>query len=405
MKRIGFLIAALMLAVGMAVGMSVAPTVAMAEDSATLKARLDEARATRDSLYEQAGQASEALNETLHQLDVTQEGIDETNAAIQETKVDIQAKEAELAERRGEVADQVVQDYKSGGFRLLDLILSSKNIEEFVSHVYYADKVSEQQAQNIHETQELQAALEAQQQELVQEEQSLEAQKAEQQSLASQQEQQKADLDAKAQEAAAYVDGLDQDLKEALAAEEAAARAAAEAAARQAQQALQQQQQQAPAPSAPSSSGSSSGSSAGSSSGSSGSSGSGSSQPSVSVGGGGGLTSAQRSAIINAALSMVGGNYVYGAYDPGSATFDCSGFTKYCYAQAGIYLPHSSASQAGMCDIRSIGSLQPGDLVFWSGHVAIYYGDGMIIEASTPGTGIVGPHSIWGSPYGGGTPV
>lgn len=97
-----------------------------------------------------------------------------------------------------------------------------------------------------------------------------------------------------------------------------------------------------------------------------------------------------REAILAAAYSQLGVPYVYGAESPGVA-LDCSGFTQYCYSQAGIEIPHSSVAQAGMADKTSIDDLQAGDLVFWEGnasgsasgsHVAIYLGDGQIIHAN-----------------------
>ena len=97
-----------------------------------------------------------------------------------------------------------------------------------------------------------------------------------------------------------------------------------------------------------------------------------------------------RAAILAAAYSQLGVPYVYGAESPGVA-LDCSGFTQYCYSEAGIDIPHSSVAQAGMADKTSIDDLQAGDLVFWEGtaggsasgsHVAIYLGDGQIIHAN-----------------------
>ena len=89
--------------------------------------------------------------------------------------------------------------------------------------------------------------------------------------------------------------------------------------------------------------------------------------------------------IISLAIQNLGANYVYATAGPN--TFDCSGFTYYCYKEiAGIELPRSAYGQ-GYCEeyekIESIEELQPGDLVFFntvsdddlSDHTGIYLGE------------------------------
>ena len=88
------------------------------------------------------------------------------------------------------------------------------------------------------------------------------------------------------------------------------------------------------------------------------------------------------------AYRELGKPYVWGAAGPDS--FDCSGLTQYVYGKAGIYLPHYTGDQwnAGRHVDRS--QLQPGDLVFYYSdlhHMALYIGDGRVIEA--PHTGDV----------------
>lgn len=89
--------------------------------------------------------------------------------------------------------------------------------------------------------------------------------------------------------------------------------------------------------------------------------------------------------------------YVANASDP-SVGFDCSGFTKYVFGNAlGISLPHSSTAQGAMGTPISKDQAQPGDLLIWSGHVAIYTGGNMMIDAAVPGT-YISEHAIWGNP-------
>ena len=92
---------------------------------------------------------------------------------------------------------------------------------------------------------------------------------------------------------------------------------------------------------------------------------------------------------VQAALAQVGKSYVWGTSGPN--TFDCSGLTSYAYRQQGISLPRSARQQYQIGTPVSKGDLQPGDLVFYySGisHVGMYIGDGKIVHAANPRSGI-----------------
>jgi cell wall-associated NlpC family hydrolase len=91
--------------------------------------------------------------------------------------------------------------------------------------------------------------------------------------------------------------------------------------------------------------------------------------------------------VVGIAMHYLGVPYVWGGSTPRG--FDCSGFVAYVFAQIGVSLPHSSYAMFGMGTSISIGDLQPGDLVFFTGasHMGIYIGGGQFIHA--PHTGDV----------------
>lgn len=99
-------------------------------------------------------------------------------------------------------------------------------------------------------------------------------------------------------------------------------------------------------------------------------------------------TNATAQSVIDIARSWVGrGSYVWGGNDPATGV-DCSGFTRYVYAQVGVNLNRLAADQANNGTRVSADQALPGDLVVWSGHVGIYSGNGMMINAENPGSGI-----------------
>lgn len=91
--------------------------------------------------------------------------------------------------------------------------------------------------------------------------------------------------------------------------------------------------------------------------------------------------STQGQAAAQAALSQVGTPYGWGG--TGNGSFDCSGLTQWAWRQAGVELPRTAESQTVGRQV-SADELQPGDLIVWDGHVAMYSGGGQMVEAGSP---------------------
>lgn len=102
---------------------------------------------------------------------------------------------------------------------------------------------------------------------------------------------------------------------------------------------------------------------------------------------GSGSGSSSGNAVASFASQFVGNPYVYGGTSLTNGA-DCSGFVLSVYANFGVSLPHSSSAMRSVGYEVSLADAQPGDIICYSGHVAIYCGNNTIVHASTAATGI-----------------
>jgi cell wall-associated NlpC family hydrolase len=130
--------------------------------------------------------------------------------------------------------------------------------------------------------------------------------------------------------------------------------------------------------------------------------------PASEAAGSGGLTAPQLTSALRAAESRQGLPYVWGAAGP--SAFDCSGLVQWSFAQAGVVMPRVAADQARTGPAVPVSQLEPGDLLFYHtdptapgyiSHVAIYLGNGWMIQAPQPGLHVQIVPANFGSQFAG----
>ena len=342
------------------------------------------------------------------QLQEATDSLESTAVAITDKQTQIDETTAQLGDLKSQLGDGMRSTYKQGSQSVIDVVLGSTSVEDLVSRVYYLDRISRQQAQTISEVLTTEQRLEAEKSEL-------EDTQASQQRAVEDMQGEVDAYQAKVNEAQAYYDSLDAQVKAQLA--EEAARAAETNQATNVSTAVEaiqnSQTSQGSTTSGQKENGTSAGnqqqgSTTGGQTGTTGGTISGGTTSGGTTGGGsssGSGASVPQGGGVSAAYAALGCPYVYG--DAGPSSFDCSGLICYIY---GWKYGHSASAM--MNGVRasgnwktSIDELSVGDLVFPyanGGHVGVYVGNGEYIHAANPSRGVV-KDKIWsfvgGGPY------
>lgn len=303
------------------------PMPAMADTPAEMYQRVTEAKRRRDSLYEEAERASEELNKSQDELDAT-------NESIAATQADTESKQAEIEEAKASLTTQIEGGYKGRTSTLIAILSGASNIPDMVKAVSDTSHVTEATYSDIDDVTELRESLERSKAELQQ-------RQVEQQERVAKLQEDKDALDAKVGESDAYIDSLNDAMRQALSTRDTEENATS----------ASQSPSMADATTVTDAS----------------------------------QLSGWRQKVVAMAYSQVGGTYVYGGSD--FKATDCSGLTLQCYAAAGVSIPHQSEAQSSFCT-KPISQAEIGDVVWKYGHVGIYIGNGKTIEAFNPSRGI-----------------
>ncbi len=272
------------------------------------------------------------LEAVIEQYNMTNVRADQLRAAIAANEAKLGQLQADLAFRQEVLSERIRELYKQGNTSMIEVLTECKSVDDFVSNVDMMQRVGTHDAVVIQDVMSAEAECES-----VAE--GLEAQKAELTGALNSLASQKAQIEGAMQQRQAMVAGVEAEINNLLA-QEQAARTPSYIAPRRSPNYVP------PAP-----------------------------------------PNANAPLVVKIAYAQLGKPYVYAGSGPD--VFDCSGLVMYCYAQIGISLPHSSYMQINCGPRVAYEDLQPGDLVFFHGygHVGMYVGDGQYIHA--PHTGDV----------------
>ena len=333
----------------------------------------------KDDVDAQISELTGQIAEIMASVSLLEDEIADTQVQIEQAQKDYDEAKAKEEAQYHAMKKRIQYLYEKGETSYLELLMEAKswadmlNKAEYVQEIYtYDRKMLDNYAATVQEVAQLKESLEEQKSELEASEYELEQEKDSLQVSLDEQKELAADYEvqlAKAkQEAAAYKAKIKQQNAEIqkLASQEAARKAEEEARKREEEAQKKKQNSQ-----------SAQNSSNGTATASSG----GSKTVPPKIGGGSGRDIAQY------ACQFVGNPYVPGGTSLTNGA-DCSGFTQSVYRVYGYSIPRNSSSQRSAGREVSYEEAQPGDLICYAGHVAIYLGNGRIVHASSVKTGI-----------------
>lgn len=337
---------------------------------------IEEIEQQQQQLQSEINQLDSELGQVMIDLSVLEEDLAIKEDELAQTKENLEQAKIDEQNQYEAMKKRIQFMYENGDSTLLSSILESDNISDMLNRVEYFNEVYDYDRSLLttyQETKEQVAALEQQQEEevaaLEQTRVDYQAKAADYQNMIAQKENSMDNFDEKLKQvqalAAQYQDTIS--VQNTIIANEEAREAAERAA------------QAAAAAAAANQNNNSTGNSGGGS---------------TSSGGGQNLnpgyaTNVSGSDVVAYAMTFVGNPYVWGGKDPNTGA-DCSGFTSYVYAHFGISIPSYSYSQRSVGKEVSYENAQPGDLICYAGHVAIYMGNGKIVHAKGTAYGIVG---------------
>jgi len=272
------------------------------------------------------------LETVVEQYNMTNVRADQIRASIAQNESKLDQLRADLAFRQEVLSARVRELYKQGNTSMIEVLTECKNVDDFISNVDMMQRVGSHDAGVIRDVLDAESQLEGVAADL-------DSRKAELTSALNGLAAQKAQIEGAVQQRQQLVAGVESDINN-LIAQEQATRTPSYSAPRRSPNYVP------PAP-----------------------------------------PNANAPRVVRIAYAQLGKPYVYAGSGPD--VFDCSGLVMYCYAQIGIDLPHSSYMQCDCGPRVAYEDLQPGDLVFFHGygHVGMYVGDGQYIHA--PHTGDV----------------
>ena len=316
----------------------------------------------REGIEEEINTLDEELMEVMASISMVEDEIVELEGQIEETEEDLKEAIADEEAQYEAMKKRIQYMYEKGDYSYLELLLECKNMSDLVSKSEYVEELYEYDRKMLIKYQEARQLVEDTKEKLLMEQEELEVSKHEL-------DEEKAGLDELLEEKKAEASDYDAEIAKV---KQAATLFKAKIKQQNAQikKLEEEEAKKAAEEAAKASAGKSNSSNVDSSSIISGASG-----------------SAKGKDIANFACRYVGNPYVAGGTSLTNGA-DCSGFTFAVYKEFGISLPRTSTAQRGAGREVSLSDAQPGDIVCYAGHVAIYIGGGRIVHASTPSTGI-----------------